>query len=99
MLLITGTFRIPPEKLAEARETMNNMVLSSRKEAGCISYSYAEDILEAGLIHVSEAWSDLQVLQAHFASDHLARWRAMWPSLNITDRDLTLHDVSASRPT
>jgi quinol monooxygenase YgiN len=38
VLLITGTFRIPPEKLAEARETMHDMVLSSRKEAGCISY-------------------------------------------------------------
>jgi quinol monooxygenase YgiN len=55
--------------------------------------------LEAGLIHVSEAWSDSQVLEAHFASDHLARWRAMWPSLNITGRDLALHEVSASRPT
>ncbi len=99
MLLITGTFRIPREKIAEARETMEHMILSSRKEAGCINYSYAEDFLEPGLIHVAEAWSDRRALDAHFASDHLARWRAIWSSLNITDRDLTLHDVVGSRPT
>jgi quinol monooxygenase YgiN len=99
LLLITGTFRIPPEKLGEARKTMEQMVRSSRAEDGCIDYSYAEDFLEPGLIRVAEAWTDKAALDAHFASEHLARWRAMWPALNITDRDLTLHDVSASRPT
>ena len=99
MLLITGTFRIVPEKLAGAREAMERMIRSSRKEAGCISYAYAPDLLDPGLVHVIEAWSSREALDAHFASQHILRWRAEWPSLSIADRNLTLHEVASSRPT
>jgi quinol monooxygenase YgiN len=99
MLLIVGTFRIKPEMLSQARRAMESMIAASRKEAGCIQYSYAEDILEAGLIHVIKAWRDSAALGAHFASAHIARWRSTWPALGIADRDLTLHEVSSSRPT
>ena len=99
MLLITGTFRIQPEKLLEARPVMEAMILASRAEDGCVSYSYAVDILDGGLVHVVEHWRDRAALDAHFASAHIARWRAAWPTLGITGRDLTLHEVSASRKT
>ncbi|WP_442583589.1 putative quinol monooxygenase [Mesorhizobium sp. ASY16-5R] len=99
MLLITGTFRIRPEKLAEARPVMETMILASRAEDGCVNYSYAVDLLDGGLVHVAEAWRHRAALDAHFASAHIARWRATWPTLGITDRDLTLHEVSASRAT
>ena len=99
MLLITGTFRISPERLAQARPTMEAMITASRREDGCITYSYAVDLLDGGLVHVIEAWRDQQALDAHFSSAHIARWRATWPMLGITDRDLTLHEASGSRPT
>jgi quinol monooxygenase YgiN len=57
MLLITGTFRIPPERLAEARPAMAAMIAASRAEAGCLDYSYAEDLLEPGLIRVTDRTS------------------------------------------
>ncbi|MDQ6435135.1 putative quinol monooxygenase [Mesorhizobium sp. LHD-90] len=96
MLLITGTFRIRPEKFAEARPVMEAMILASRAEDGCVNYSYAVDLLDAGLVNVAEAWRDRESLDAHFASAHIARWRATWPSLGISGRDLTLHEVSSS---
>jgi quinol monooxygenase YgiN len=99
MLLITGTFRIRREKFAEARPVMETMILASRAEDGCVNYSYAVDLLDGGLVHVAEAWRDRAALDAHFASAHIARWRATWPTLGITDRNLMLHEVSASRAT
>jgi quinol monooxygenase YgiN len=99
MLLITGTFRVRPEKLAEARPVMEAMILASRAEDGCLGYAYAVDLLDSGLVHVAEAWRDQAALDAHFSSAHIARWRAAWSSLGITERNLTLHEVSGSRPT
>lgn len=96
MLLITGTFRIQPEKLAEARPVMEAMILASRAEDGCLGYAYAVDLLDDGLVHVVEYWRDKSALDVHFASAHIAHWRAAWPTLGISDRDLTLHEVSAS---
>lgn len=99
MLLIIGTVRLPPEKLTEARGAMEDMVLASRAEPGCLEYGYAIDLLDPGLVHVKEAWRDRAALDAHFASDHIAAWRATWPALGITDRKLMLYEVGEPLPT
>ncbi|QPC44418.1 antibiotic biosynthesis monooxygenase [Kaustia mangrovi] len=93
MLLIVGTVRLPPEKMAEARPAMERMVRASRAEEGCVEYSYAEDVLEPGRIHVVEVWTDREALDAHFASGHMAAWRSAWPELGITDRNLALYEA------
>ena len=92
MLLIVGTIRLPPANLERARPAMKQMVEASRAEAGCLAYSYAVDILDSALIHIIEAWSDRPSLDRHFASAHIAAWRAHGLSLGITDRNLTLYD-------
>jgi quinol monooxygenase YgiN len=99
MLLIVGTFRLPPGRLAQAREVMALMIEASRAEDGCHEYVYAEDVLEPGLVHVKELWRDQAALDRHFASDHLAAWRAAWPKLQITDRTLRLYEVGEPRAT
>lgn len=97
-LLVTGTVRLPPGRLADARPAMRAMVLASRAEDGCLAYSYAEDLLDPGLIRVHELWRDRAALYRHFAMPHLAAWRAAWPTLGIGERDLTLHEVECSAP-
>ena len=94
MLLIVGTFRLPPENTDQALPAMEAMILASRAEQGCLEYSYAQDVLDLGLIHVTETWADREALDQHFASEHIAQWRASWPGLGISDRDLKLSDVA-----
>lgn len=93
MLLILGTIRLPADKLDEARPVMRRMADASRAEDGCHEYSYAEDVLNPGLIHVKERWRDRDALDAHFSSQHIAEWRASWPSLGIKDRALLAYSV------
>lgn len=95
MLLIVGTVRLPAEKLEDARLVMQRMIQASRAETGCIEYSYAQDILDSGLIHVKELWQDRVSLDKHFTSGHIEDWRSEWPRLGITDRNLMLYDVDA----
>lgn len=78
---------------------MVEMLTASRAEDGCLEYAYAEDVLEAGVIHVKELWRDQRCLDSHFASDHIRAWRAAWPRLGIGDRDLRVYDVTEPRPT
>jgi quinol monooxygenase YgiN len=98
MLLIVGTVRFPPETLTDARPAMQRMILASRAEPGCIDYSYAEDILDPGLIHVNEAWRDEACFAAHAASDHLKSWRASCVELGAHDRNLSLYEPGPARP-
>ena len=97
MLLILGTVRLPPANMAAARSSMAAMITASRDEDGCVEYTYAEDVLDAGLVHVKERWRDQAALDRHFASDHIAVWRAAWPALGISDRDLRCYDVDTPR--
>jgi quinol monooxygenase YgiN len=99
MLLIIGTIRLPPERLAAAKPAMERMISASRAEPGCLAYSYAQDVLDAGLIHVSEAWRDRAALEAHFKSAHIATWRASWAELGIGDRNLMLYETGEGAPT
>lgn len=99
MLLIVGTVRLPPENLEKARPVMARMIAASRAEDGCEEYAYAEDVLDAGLIHVKEVWRDQAALDQHFASEHIAAWRASWPELGLGDRDLRGYEVGEPRKT
>lgn len=94
-LLIIGTYRVPPANLDAARPAMAAMVAGSRAEAGCLAYSYGEDVLVPGLIHVTERWADRESLAAHGAAAHMAAWRAAWPALGIGERDLVLYAADA----
>ena len=84
MLLIVGTIRMSSSRVLDAKPAMEAMIMASRAEPGCIDYSYAEDVLDRGLIHVKEAWENRAALDGHFASSHIAVWRASWQSLGIT---------------
>lgn len=96
MILIVGTIRLPSENLAKAHAAMKRMILASRAEDGCLDYSYAEDVLEPGLVHVHELWRDQSSLQRHWASAHICEWRAQWLALRIGDRRLTRYEVSGA---
>ena len=99
MLVIIGTIRLPAERLDEARPAMQRMISGSRTEPGCIDYSYVQDVLDAGLIHVTEVWSDREALDAHFRSPHIADWRASWAALGIGERNLMLYEAGGPKPT
>ena len=99
MLLIVGTVRLPAANMEAARPVMKRMADASRLESDCIEYSYAEDVFEPGLIHVKEMWTDQAALDRHFASTHIAEWRAAWPGLGIGDRNLRVYDVEQPRQT
>lgn len=99
MLLIVGTIRLPAKNLDAARPIMKRMADASRLEKGCVEYVYAEDVFDAGLIHVKELWTDQDTLDHHFDSNHIVEWRAAWPSLGIGDRDLRVYEVAEPRKT
>ena len=97
-VVILGTVRLPPQNLYLARPVMAEMVAKSRAEDGCLEYAYAEDVLEPGLIRVSEVWRDQAALDRHAASAHIKAWRAAWPGLGLHDRRLVAYEAGASRP-
>jgi quinol monooxygenase YgiN len=96
MILVVGTFRLPVDRLAEARAALVRVIEATRAEAGCIDYAYAEDVLEPGLIRVSEKWESREVLAAHFVAAHMVRWHEEREALGMSERNMAAHEVSTS---
>jgi len=96
-VIIAGTVRVPPENLAGLKPHMNAMLAASRAEDGCVTYSYAEDVAEPGLIRVFEAWRDQAAIEAHFKAPHMATWRAAGLQFGVSDRQLSIYEVAAER--
>lgn len=92
MIVIVGTVRIPDGALDRARPAMAAMLTASRAEDGCLAYSYAQDVLDPCVIHVSERWRDRAALDAHFRTPHMAAWRAAFGAIGVSDRDLKLFE-------
>jgi len=95
VIVIEGTVRVPPERIEAARPAMEKMIRASRAEAGCIDYAYSFDLLEPGLVRVTERWESREALAAHFRTPHMAEWRAQFPAFGITDRSLRLYEAIA----
>lgn len=93
MIVIEGTVRVPPERVEAARPAMETMIRASRAEPGCIDYAYSVDLLDPGLVRVTERWESREALKAHFATPHMAAWREEIASLGITDRSLRLYEA------
>ena len=96
-IIIAGTVRAPPENLASLKPHQLAMLAASRAEDGCVTYSYAEDVAEPGLIRVFEAWRDQAAIDAHFQTAHMATWRAAWPSFGVSDRQLFAYEIASQR--
>ena len=96
-LIIAGTVRVPPQNLQGLKPHMLAMLAASRAEDGCLTYSYAEDVAEPGLIRVYEAWRDQAALDAHFQAPHMATWRAAWPQFGVSDRALIAYETASER--
>ena len=95
MIVIEGTVRLPVANIDTARPAMLAMVSASRAEEGCIDYAYAFDLVDPGLVCVTERWESRAALEAHFKTSHMAMWRQSFPALGITDRSLRLYEADA----
>lgn len=98
MILVLGTVKLAPDKLEAARPAMRRMVEASRAEPGCIAYGYAQDVLDAEIIHVVEKWRDRDALKAHFVTPHMAEWRRAMGGLGLSGRDLRIYETDEGEP-
>ncbi len=94
-ILVVGQFRIPAERMAEARPMMRKVMEATRAEDGCIEYNYGEDVLDPGLIRVSEVWASREQLAVHFKAPHMAVWAEERAGLGLTGRDIKVYEADA----
>ena len=95
MIIVAGTLRIPVDKMDALRPTAEATLLATRKEKGCIVYSYAFDVLDKGLLRIYEEWESLANLQEHLKQPHMGPWRAKLAEIGASDRNIKRFEAGA----
>ena len=98
MIVVIGQFRLPVERLAEAQDAMARVMVATRAEAGCVLYNYAADLLDPGLIRVSEVWESHAQLTAHLQTPHMQTWVEERAGLGLSERSITVYEADAGTP-
>lgn len=99
MIIVAGTFRFDPNKMAAARPATAAIIEASNAEAGCEMFSFAQDIADPTLVRVFEIWRDQAALNEHWASPHFLAWKAARDAIGMHDRALRIYEVASVRDT
>ena len=92
MIIVAGTLRIPEDRIEDFRPVANATLDATRREAGCITYAYAFDVKEPGLLRIFEEWESLGHLEAHMKQAHMGPWRAMLAEIGASGRSIKRYD-------
>ncbi len=76
MLIVLGIAKLGYGALDAGRESLETMIAASNAEEGCLHYSYALDIPDPSIIHITEKWIDEATLISHFETPHMASFQA-----------------------
>jgi quinol monooxygenase YgiN len=98
MIIVAGTVRVPEDKIEALLPIARAMLAASRREEGCIAYSYAFDLEDRGLIRVFEQWKGRAHLDAHFREPHMRPWRAKLVEIGASGRELKAYAVDSGEP-
>ncbi|MEM1300142.1 MAG: putative quinol monooxygenase [Pseudomonadota bacterium] len=88
MIIVTGTFELPGDGVDKAKDAMASMVAETLKEDGCIEYRFWQSISSPTTFRVYEEWESDAHLEAHFATPHMATFRAALGEINLISRQV-----------
>lgn len=93
MIAILGQIDVHSDDFEDLKGLAATMMAETAKEAGCLKYAFAEDLLEANRLQLSELWENEGALAAHFRSAHMAAYRAGLKFLRIQNRSVKKYEV------
>ena len=97
-LIIAGTIDIDPDKWTTARPAAIEMMTATRNEAGCYAYVFSEDIEVEGRFNIYEKWESQHALDAHFASPHMATFRAALADFGAKPANVLKYEIASEGP-
>jgi quinol monooxygenase YgiN len=98
MLVIAGEIEIDPVQREQAIAAALRMMEETRREAGCISYTFSGDFADSGRFRIFEEWESQAALDAHFASPHMAAFQAAVGGLGVKRVAIQRYEVSSVGP-
>ncbi|WP_171176649.1 putative quinol monooxygenase [Ruegeria sp. HKCCD8929] len=88
MLIVTGVVEVAADGVHKARAAAQAMVAETVEEPGCLIYEFSQVLGQDSRFRVYEEWRDQAALDAHFATPHMAAFRAALGEVDVVSREI-----------
>jgi (4S)-4-hydroxy-5-phosphonooxypentane-2,3-dione isomerase len=93
MVAINVILEIQPDRVAEFLEIMTANAEASRKEPGCLRFEISRQFDKPNVFSLAELYRDQDAVELHYATEHVARWRAAAATNLVISRHAVRGDV------
>ena len=94
MIIVAGEVVVGEGAVEQARDALVAMQTETRREAGCLAYSFSVEIGDATRIHIFERWESMAALEAHFKTPHMASFGAAIARIRPSAMDIQAYEVA-----
>jgi quinol monooxygenase YgiN len=98
MIVIAGHVALDPAQHDPAVAAAREMMRETRREPGCISYTFSADLEEPGRFRIFEEWESDEALRTHFTSPHMARFQKAVGGLGVREMKVQRYEVAKVGP-
>ncbi len=76
MIVVNAVFEANEATIAALQPAVAAMETASRAEPGCVDYTFSVELNNPNVMRITEKWTTLEDLQAHFTMPHMAEFQA-----------------------
>jgi quinol monooxygenase YgiN len=98
MIIIQGFVQLAPGERERFRPAGIEMIGETRKEAGCLEYTFANDIVDPDKVHIVERWESEEALARHFETPHMRKFNGALANAKILKADAKIYSGEEVRP-
>ncbi len=96
MIIVAGHFVVDPDQREEFLRSRADVMRASRAEAGCITYAFSPDPLDAGRVLLFERWESKAALAGHLAA--LRQRPRPADGIEVRESEVQQYEISAAGP-
>ena len=96
MVIVGGTFEVEPSHRAQFIASREDMMRTSRGEAGCLEYVFCADPIEPNRVVLFERWESQEALDTHLAALR-AGPRPSGDDIKPITSSVLIYDISGER--
>jgi quinol monooxygenase YgiN len=96
--VIAGHIRIDAAKKPAAEVAAREMMLATRREAGCLAYVVSADLDDPGLFYIFEEWESQAALESHFGAPHMTVFQRAVGGFGVKEMKIQRYEVASVGP-
>jgi quinol monooxygenase YgiN len=98
MIVISGTIKVKPERMADTMRASSEIAATSRSETGCRGYRFGVDVEDQHRLHLFEEWASEEDLNVHFTTPHFVAFSALLVEVLAEEPTFTRYEAVSSGP-